>query len=251
MQCVYTVLLGGYESLTEQPVARTSAITFICLTDDPTLTSTTWDVKLVDPVLPQDSIRSQRYLKIMGHPLLKEFTQSLYIDNSVRLTRAPEEIFQKYGGRSPLALPLHSFRGTVREEFQEVIALHLDDPDLVANQRKRYEDIAPEILRQKPYWTAILLRDHTHPGIPELMGKWWDEVLNYSRRDQLSINACISMVGLNVLDLEIRNSKSWFHRWPVAKGKKDEIRFWRGQVPDKGSFGRRVLDFLLAKLRRL
>lgn len=250
MQCVYTVLLGGYESLTEQPVALTSSITFICLTDDPTLTSKTWDVKLIEPVLPQDSIRSQRYLKIMGHPLLQEFTQSLYIDNSVRLTRTPEEIFEKYAGQAPLVLPLHSFRRTVNEEFQEVTSLHLDDPDIVAKQLIRYQNLNPESLRQRPYWTAILLRDHTDPVIPELMGKWWNEVLNFSRRDQLSINACISSVSFEVLSLEILNSKSWFHRWPVAKGKKDEIRFWKGQVPTKPPFWRRTFGFLQARIRQ-
>ncbi|MEI9906549.1 MAG: hypothetical protein WDO06_00345 [Actinomycetota bacterium] len=33
VKCVYTALLGGYETLVEQPKALESSIDFICLTD--------------------------------------------------------------------------------------------------------------------------------------------------------------------------------------------------------------------------
>lgn len=60
--CAYTVLIGNYEPLNEQPVAADSDLPFICLTDDRALTSSTWTVVQVEPAFPMDPIRSQRLL---------------------------------------------------------------------------------------------------------------------------------------------------------------------------------------------
>ena len=40
---VYTVLIGGYEPLLEQPVAGGFETDLVCLTDDPGLRSDTWE----------------------------------------------------------------------------------------------------------------------------------------------------------------------------------------------------------------
>ena len=45
---VYSVRLGDYDTLVEQPVAAESAADFIYLTDDSTLTSQTWKVRLIE-----------------------------------------------------------------------------------------------------------------------------------------------------------------------------------------------------------
>ncbi|RYF28092.1 MAG: hypothetical protein EOO23_07605, partial [Comamonadaceae bacterium] len=80
--CIYTVLIGNYESLNEQPMALSSDIPFICLTDNPSLKSESWTIVQVPTAFPMDPIRSQRILKICPHrvPALSAFDQSLYID---------------------------------------------------------------------------------------------------------------------------------------------------------------------------
>lgn len=64
---VYTVLIGEYEKLNEQPLSKASAIPFVCLTDHPGLTSQTWQVQQVKPLFALDPIRSQRFLKFNAH----------------------------------------------------------------------------------------------------------------------------------------------------------------------------------------
>jgi hypothetical protein len=251
MRCVYTVLLGGYESLTEQPVALSSSIDFICLTDDPKLTSDTWKVEVVDPLLADDLIRSQRYLKIMGSDLLKRYSETLYIDNSVLLRRRPEEIFEKYTGRACLALPLHSFRSSVRDEFREVESLHLDNPEIIARQRQRYEELVPAVFNEKPYWTGILIRDYSNPQLQVLMSKWWEDVREFSRRDQLSINASIVQTRAEIHSFELANNKSWFHKWPVAKNRRNDLRHFLGRVPVQPGLIQRILRYGLHLARKL
>jgi hypothetical protein len=77
LACVYTALIGGYEVLNEQPIAATSSLPFICLTDDPELRSETWQIRRVEPLFGLDSIRSQREFKLRPHVHLPDFNCSI------------------------------------------------------------------------------------------------------------------------------------------------------------------------------
>jgi hypothetical protein len=213
-RCVYTALIGNYERLNEQPVARTSELQFICLTDAPQLRSDTWQVRLVKPTFTMDPIRSQRDLKIRPHVHLGDFDQSLYIDNSVILKETPESIFGAYFGESKFSLPKHSFRDRLIDEFIEVSRLGLDDAAKIFEQLNHYVFEYPEILNNKPYWSAILLRDHSAPAVRLLGEIWFAHVLRYSRRDQLSIQLAFRHARLEPDAFEVDNNNSWFHVWP-------------------------------------
>src|SRR3546814_17633450 len=90
--CVYTVLLGGYDALLAQEVAVRSDADFVCFTDDPALTSDTWNVQVVEPHLPQAIHRSSRVYKILGHESLTPYDVTICIDASALLRATPEEI---------------------------------------------------------------------------------------------------------------------------------------------------------------
>lgn len=65
--CVYTVMVGDDETLNEQPMAAASGMPFICLTDNPRLTSQSWRIVHVPTAFAMDPIRSQRLLKTCPH----------------------------------------------------------------------------------------------------------------------------------------------------------------------------------------
>ena len=163
LACVYTALIGGYEKLNEQPIAVDSRLPFICLTNDPELQSETWQIRLVEPLFGLDPIRSQRALKLLPHEYLSEFDCSIYIDNSVVLKTSPEALIEKYLGASAFCLPEHSFRNTVVDEFLEVEALGYDDQGRLFEQLNHYALEFPKVLEEKPFWTAVLLRDQSEP----------------------------------------------------------------------------------------
>ncbi|MGS5085195.1 glycosyltransferase domain-containing protein [Hydrogenophaga sp. A37] len=219
--CVYTVLVGDYETLNEQPVAASSGLPFICLTDNPRLTSQSWQIVQVPTAFAMDPIRSQRLLKICPHRVdaLSEFEQSLYIDNSVILRQPPEAFIEKTAWRSGFGLPLHSFRNSVHDEFIEVARLGMDDQNRVFEQLNHYLASGDAALEERPLWAAILLRDHRNQAVLQTMDLWMAHVLRYSRRDQLSINTALRQTGLNADRWELDNHTSWFHSWPHATGR--------------------------------
>lgn len=219
--CVYTVLLGGYEALNPQPVAERSGVRFLCLTDDPALTSPHWEMVRVRPMFPMDPIRSQRMLKMQPHalPVLQDYARSLYIDNSVQLTATPEEVAARCETQNGLGLPLHSERASVFDEFIEVARLGFDDPGRIFEQLNHYQSLGEPALAERPYWTAILLRDHHNAQVQRTMERWAAHVLRYSRRDQLSLNTALRETGLRPQGWDIDNRVSWFHSWPHMPGR--------------------------------
>lgn len=233
--CVYTCLIGGYEALNEQPVAADSGLDFLCFTDDPGLTSASWRIVPHAPAFPLDPVRSQRVAKLSPQDLLPDYDVSLYIDNSVILKVPPEQVLARYlpaGTRA--AMPGHSFRASVCDEFLEVIRLGFDDGPRVLEQLNHYLMSEPEALEAVPFWSAIILRRHHDPAVIAAMRLWLAHVLRYSRRDQLSGAVVMGRSGLDVARVEIDNLESWFHRWPVAE-KRDRDAFpfspVKGQMP--------------------
>ena len=245
-RAVYTALMGSYEELGDQPIAATSSVPFICFTDNPTLRSASWDVRVVEPALPADSVRSARALKIRGHDALSGFDETLWIDNTVLLRKDPDELLDDWLSDTDFALPRHSFRGTVAAEFDAVVQAGLDDRARVYEQLNAYGSLSPEELTREALWTAILARRST-TQTKETMRIWLDNVLRYSRRDQLSIAFAIAASGQTVRTIDIDNWGSPWHEWPIALKRQSKPRA-NGGRHDRSSSSAAELAGLLASV---
>jgi hypothetical protein len=241
-RCVYTVLTGGYERLNDQKMALVDPeIPFICLTDDSSLRSGTWQIRPFAPMFANDPFRSQRGAKLLAHRVLPDFDASIYIDNAVLLQAPPAKIFEAAGGAG-LALPAHSFRATLREEFIAVAEQRLDDPARITEQLTHYRAAFPDLLSGALTWNGILIRDHRDQIVAATMEIWLAHLCRYSRRDQLSAAAAFRLAGLTPTLLEIDNYESWLHSWPHAPERKQAQRLW----PDSGGHAERWLALEIA-----
>jgi hypothetical protein len=222
--CVYTVLTGNYEVLNEQPALKGSRLRRICLTDNPALQSDTWEIRLVDLLLPHDPIRSQRHIKVRPAHYLPEFKGSLYIDNSVVLKVRPEEFLERHASKGKSTFFIHSFRTSLVEEFFEVMDTGLDDSTRVFEQFNHYKLEESSPLEDQVLWTGILIRDHRAPAFDAFSEAWAAQILRYTRRDQLSVNAALKQSALDHVRVAIDNYDSPWHSWPVSHGKKTHLR---------------------------
>lgn len=215
-RAVCTVLIGGYEPLSAQPVAAASDLPFICCTDDPTLTSDCWDIRVVEPAFARDSVRSARRVKALLHEYVGEFDETLYIDNATTLRTPPEEILDAALAEHDLALVRHSFREQVADEFAVVADDGLDDPARVFEQLLHYRATAPEVLEQRPFSAGFIARRHT-PAVAAMMRTWYDHQLRYSRRDQLSLNHALARHDLAYRSFDLDNVENpWYASAPPA-----------------------------------
>jgi exonuclease VII small subunit len=214
-RAVYTALTGSHEDLLEQPLAATTDVPFICFTDDPELTSDSWQIRLVSPILPMDPIRSARALKIQGYPDLSSYDETLWIDARVVLTADPAVILDDWLDGSDLAAPRHSFRKDVVAEFEEILLRGLDESSRLYEQLNHYSVTAPDQLQAPVPWTGMLARRHT-PDVQRAMEAWLLHVVRYSRRDQLSFVHTVAAAGVEWRSIPIDNFHSDVHDWPAG-----------------------------------
>lgn len=210
---VFTALIGDYERQIEKETVPDDDITYLCFSDNQHAKMPGWETIVVDPLFPLDSVRSARALKIRGHEALLDYGESLWIDNRVELRVSPSKIFELLLPEgAQFGAPLHSFRATVEEEFEAVLEHGYDNPRTVREQLSHYRVSAPHSLQQRPIWTAILARKNT-PEVARMNSIWADNVMRYSRRDQLSIRLALSRVRVGEHCPAIDNLESAYHRW--------------------------------------
>lgn len=223
MDVLYSTLLGKYEQLNEVPQGIARGVRAVLFTDQSDLVSESWEVVVVEPAFPQDLIRSQRLIKILGHPLLRPYSRALYIDNSVELLETPTTILDRWLRSAPLAFPLHSFHDSLEMEFQEVRRQTLDSRERLDEQYGAYAAQCPQILQLTPLWTGIFARTPV-AAAAKFFQIWSNHVLRYSRRDQLSILVAELEAGVPIERIALDNNLSESHRWPVRIGKQDILR---------------------------
>lgn len=180
-----------------------------------------WRVELVEPMFRSDPVRSSRYPKICAHRYLSAYDTSLYIDNSVLLTRPPEEIVERLlpGEGAVFGAIAHSFRETLKDEFEAVMESRLDDERVCLEQLDHYRLDYPDVLGMRPIAGGVLARRHNRPEVIAAMERWWYHLLRYSRRDQLSLLAALSdsQVTPVVANWDLQDNP--YFRWPASIGR--------------------------------
>lgn len=218
---IYTSIIGEYERLNEELVPNFPGIPLLCFTDNKNLKSDKWNCVYVEPKFSSDPIRSSRYLKIIGHELLDEFEEIMWVDNCVQLKPNVFLLFDIYSKSNDLAIPIHSFRENLKEEFITVLNYGYEEPRILLEQMNNYYHESSEILKSKVFWTGILLK-RNNLIVKDAMRLWFDQLLKYSKRDQLSLPYVLSKVKINFESINIDNFESEFHKWPISLNRKSK-----------------------------
>lgn len=222
-RAVVTALIAGYEPLSEQPVAARSDLRFICVTDDPALVSDTWEIRVVEPAFGRDPVRSARRIKVLLHEYVPECDETLFIDNAITLRELPETILDGVLADHDLALVRHSSRDSVADEFLVVADDGLDDPARVYEQYMHYAALHPEVLEQRPFSAGFIAR-RRDPAVEAAMRTWFDHLLRYSRRDQLSLNVALMEHDVEPAILELDNAENPLFSSSSPPGRRGERR---------------------------
>ncbi len=227
---IYTVLIGSNnEGLNIQPYLRNSKYRHVCLTDNKSLISQDWEIIHVNPIFPKDDSRSQRYFKLKPHILFPGYKYSLYFDNTI-VFKVKIEKFIDYiltditiKDNEPFFLaPKHSYRKDLISEFKISLKYNRANHFKIYEQLDHYIKTNKEILKKRPYWGGILLRNHNHIEIIKHSEIWFSHLCRYTRRDQLSLLYSAQQAKIKIYGFNIDNRKSEYHTWPVELKKRNK-----------------------------
>jgi len=147
----------------------------------------------------KDNRRNSRIQKIMPHKYFdSEFT--VYIDANMKLLVSPQELVKKYMTGYDMAVFAHGVRDCIYDEAMTVAKLKLDDPEVIIEQAKYYED--HEFAKHKGLYQGGFMIRRNNERTQRFNEAWWADYCRFSRRDQLSLVPALDKSGviLNVID---------------------------------------------------
>lgn len=181
---------------------------FVCFTDMNDLDSNTFEVKRY-PRINCDPVRCARFFKLLPHLFFPDYEYSIWIDASIVIKKENlRRLVERYLRENDIAMFTHAERDCIYDEGAVCIDSGKDAPTIINAQLNHY--------RKNGYPrhnglvnTGVILRRHSAPSIIQVDTDWWNQLVNFSQRDQLSFNYVAWKNGLRwaTIEGEIRDSE--------------------------------------------
>lgn len=181
-KAIITCIFGNYDNLI--PAPKFAGWDCFLFTDQDFTDSKGWIVKKREPWV--DSRKQSRHIKILSHLHLPEHELVCYIDANLLLVKEPPShpIWGKhYSGRN------------LTQEARKIIELNKEDRTIIDRQmifytKHRFNSFPPLLQN------GFFVRRHTEK-INRLHELWWEQVDEFSYRDQLSLPFVMAKHGLS------------------------------------------------------
>lgn len=199
---LYTILVGDHDYLNEIQT-KIAGWDYVCFTDNATLKSDTWEIRFLENSLDLDPVRLSRYYKINNHLIDQTYDISVYVDANFRIRGNLDCLLgNSLADTRPLSMFLHPFHHSLAQEVELCIELKKDREELLRDQydfyvkEQQFIDALPHIA------ASVIIRKTRDPSVIRLMEIWFQQLVNWSRRDQVAFNYALSTcadVGVNYI----------------------------------------------------
>ena len=157
--------------------------------------SKTWNIKKAYDRFKDDR-RNSRVPKILIHKY-SDADVTIWMDGRIRLLKSPEELVKEYlGDDYDMAIYGHITRDCLYDEAMICAKYNLDDPEVIIEQAKYYED--REFAKHKGLCEGGFIIRRNNERTQAFNEAWWADYCRFSRRDQLSLMPAIEKSGVIV-----------------------------------------------------
>ena len=192
--CVYTCITGDYDNLKE--IIKEKGIDYYCFTNNKKIKSNSWNVIYIsDNEL--SNVKLARKIKILGHEKLNDYDILLWMDAAVSFKKEIKDFINFYLDDEHFFVAFkHGVRSNIKDEAFECVKLGKETKEnaiklLEFYKKEDYPDNNGLIE------STVFIR-RKNEIVDNTMKLWFDMILNYSHRDQLSFNYCIYKTNLDV-----------------------------------------------------
>ena len=194
---VYTCITGGYDQL-QQPEIISDEFDYFCILDGKEGKEGAFQLIDTGNVVPEcvaDNTRRNRFCKIMGSHLFKNYDYSIYIDGNIRIVGEGLLKYISCMNEHGFMSHSHAFEDCIYSEAVRVIMNGKEEESKIKAQMARYRNEGMP-RHYGMLHNAVLVRENNNPICRKLMTNWWNEVFSSSRRDQLSLTYCLWKMGI-------------------------------------------------------
>lgn len=170
-----------------------SSATFTAYTDRP-YESKIWKIKPAYDKF-KDPRRNSRIHKLMIHKY-SDADVTIWIDGNMRFVMPPEAIVEKYLQDYDMVMFQHGGRDCIYDEALTCAKLKLDDPEIIIEQAKHYEDEG--FAKNKGLCSGFFIIRRNNEKTRAFNEYWWAGYCRFSRRDQISLMPSLEKAGINV-----------------------------------------------------
>lgn len=211
---VYTCITGNYDEPIE-PVYIPENNDFYIVTDMEVSPDSAWkkiDINNINAIKEIDNTRKARYIKTHPHLLFPNYEYSIWVDSNFKVVGDLSKYIKYVGKVIPFASNWHPKRNCIYKEVEACILRKKDNNDLLRKQVEYYHTQGfPQEFGLIE--TNMIIRKHGDKKCIALMEAWWNEMVRWSKRDQLSLPYVIWKQGYTMKDLgftctEIRDNPS-------------------------------------------
>ncbi len=175
---VFTCVYGNSGFLVD-PGERAAGVQYLCLTDNPRLTSNVWSIRWCAP--SSNPLMQAKQRKILAHESL-DCDLSLWVDSRLQLCSL-QRAFESLS--ADVAFPRHAVRDCIYDEASHCKSIRRGNPSLIDSSIARYRSEAHP-LGYGLWDTDIILRRHNEPA-KSFNNEWWQEVSTATPQDQISL----------------------------------------------------------------
>ena len=205
---VYTCITSGYDKKLSPVPTQGCIDSYVLFTNDPRVASAGWDVRdLASPPYVNRANLINRYHKLFPTLLLGDTDVSIYIDGNIEIKRDIWPLVDQFLQSGKLfGCFKHPQRANILQELEACVSL---GKFRATDRVKAPDQINYYILEGFPIDSqlqaaTILFRKHEHEALlMEAMTLWWDQINNYTCRDQLSLPYILWKTGLPFMSFDL------------------------------------------------
>lgn len=186
----YTAVFGDYDNLL-LPERIDPDIDYVCFTDRPRNDYGVWQMRSA-PYHHPDPTRVARYVKTHPHELFPQHEVAVWLDANIILKGEVRRYIDKVrGAGAQIGLVPHPHRGCFYEEAEACKRLKKDAASIIDAQIDHYRrNGVPE--GQPLFETGYMVVLLRNPQTAAALHAWWEQIEQFSRRDQLGLAWVIS-----------------------------------------------------------
>ncbi len=199
---VYTVITGDYDDVLE-PYCTPDNIDYFLFTDrNFDDSASAWKQQGIPSCLDglSDAAKN-RYLKMHPHILFPDYNFSIYVDGNIQIFTDLTEYINILGPEG-IGTHLHPDRHCAYEELEAVVAFEKESID----NARRHALYLEETGMPHGYGLLecnVIAREHHNSVCIRIMEQWWQEYMEYAKRDQISLPHVLYMNGIRVDDVGV------------------------------------------------
>ena len=231
---VYSAVTSSYD-MVFKPKVCTENVQYILFSDQPGKIRG-WNVLPITNVVNEGGSLTNRWYKFFPHEVFKDAEYSVYMDGNIRIIGDLSPLIHEFKeSRAALGVFKHLERTNIFQEADACLELgKFDDQDKerVKYQLKMYSEsgVPPDLPLTD---NGIIFRWHKHPKLSAVMSSWWEQLKDFSKRDQISLPYVVWKDDLPVKkwNWSFRVNNPYFdvypHRQSLIKDQITVIRVYR------------------------